>query len=68
MTGESYAGVYIPMLADLIHKRGGVNLQGMAIGNGCWGTAIGTCGFRLDQKLILTKVQSVGGCVAMWCV
>jgi hypothetical protein len=64
ITGESYAGVYIPMLADLISQRGGVNLQGMAIGNSCWGTAVGTCGFRLEQKMILTKFYHGKGLIS----
>jgi len=39
ITGESYAGVYVPLLADLIYEgmRGGetsLNLRGVAIGDG----------------------------------
>lgn len=35
ITGESYAGVYIPLLAQrLLRDLRGVNLKGMAIGNG----------------------------------
>eukprot|EP00937_MAST-01D_sp_MAST-1D-sp2_P001839 g1839.t1 len=30
-------------------------LTGLAIGNGCWGNNVGTCSFRLPQKLILSK-------------
>lgn len=46
LTGESYAGVYIPMLLDEIYKQGVItNVAGVAIGNGCWGTGPGTnCG------------------------
>ena len=44
ITGESYAGIYIPMLMRELEERGTVNLQGAAIGNGCWGTEVGTCG------------------------
>ena len=37
--GESYAGVYIPMLMDQIDQKGGLpNFVGAAIGNGCWGS------------------------------
>ena len=32
IAGESYAGIYIPTLADVIDKRGGINLQGIAVG------------------------------------
>jgi carboxypeptidase C (cathepsin A) len=39
ITGESYAGVYIPMLIDQIQQNGQItNFKGAAIGNGCWGS------------------------------
>jgi len=39
IVGESYAGVYIPMLIDQIDKRKVLtNFKGAAIGNGCWGS------------------------------
>jgi carboxypeptidase C (cathepsin A) len=39
VTGESYAGTYLPMLMDQIDLRGGLpNFVGAAIGNGCWGS------------------------------
>lgn len=39
VTGESYAGKYVPAISHTIHKRNGgaklkINLQGLAIGNG----------------------------------
>lgn len=47
-TGESYAGIYIPTLAAQVvahNKAGGsINLKGIAVGNGCIGTEVGTCG------------------------
>jgi carboxypeptidase C (cathepsin A) len=49
ITGESYAGVYIPMLVDEISRdvlHADLNLVGMAIGNGCLGNKVGTCAFR----------------------
>lgn len=48
--GESYAGVYIPSLAELIVKGTldgsykGAKLEGIAVGNGCTGLNRGTCG------------------------
>lgn len=50
ITGESYAGVYVPTLAEAIvnaEKAGtytGAKLTGLAAGNGCTGTEIGICG------------------------
>jgi len=46
ITGESYAGIYIPTLVlsimnDTANK---INLQGLAIGDGCIGDAVGSCG------------------------
>nr|XP_058893753.1 lysosomal protective protein isoform X2 [Kogia breviceps] len=34
LTGESYAGVYIPTLAVLVMQDPSMNLQGLAVGNG----------------------------------
>jgi len=50
ITGESYAGVYVPTLAEAIvnaEKAGtytGAHLTGIAAGNGCSGTEVGICG------------------------
>jgi carboxypeptidase C (cathepsin A) len=48
ISGESYAGVYIPSLAEVILKgnRAGedyINLAGILVGNGCSGTEVGVC-------------------------
>lgn len=39
LTGESYAGQYLPNIASYIVKNPSVvsNLKGIAVGNGCWG-------------------------------
>ncbi|XP_069845977.1 lysosomal protective protein [Dipodomys merriami] len=34
LTGESYAGIYIPTLAVLVSQDASMNLQGLAVGNG----------------------------------
>lgn len=52
ITGESYAGVYIPMLMDQISQDvldAKINLVGSAIGNGCWGNTVGTCAFSSPE-------------------
>ena len=41
LTGESYAGQYVPNIAHYIvnHEpfKSSLNLKGIAVGNGCWG-------------------------------
>lgn len=52
MTGESYAGIYIPMLMSQIdddYYEANINLVGSAIGNGCWGNTVGTCSFSSPE-------------------
>lgn len=49
ITGESYAGIYVPSLAYTIHNRNvagaspQINLAGIMVGNGCVGNSVGAC-------------------------
>jgi len=53
ITGESYAGIYIPMLTQQImnNKPTNINLKGLAIGDGCWGNTVGTCAFSSGDAM-----------------
>ena len=46
ISGESYAGIYVPMLAYQIVKAKsfmGAKLNGIMVGNGCTGSEVGMC-------------------------
>lgn len=58
LTGESYAGIYIPMLMDQIDQdslKATLNIAGAAIGNGCWGNTVGTCDFYSADALSISN-------------
>ena len=65
LTGESYAGIYIPMLAAAVyHYNQGapaapINLKGVMVGNGCIGNEAGHCGS--DPLNDLHDVQTFRG-------
>jgi len=50
LSGESYAGIYVPTLTEAILDRikannwAGPPIKGIAVGNGCTGSEIGICG------------------------
>lgn len=45
LTGESYAGIYIPTLArEIVSHENDIPLRGFAVGDGCLGTHTGICG------------------------
>ena len=68
MTGESYAGVYIPHIANAVRlgnlgqaaasSNKQINIQGFMIGNGCSGSETFNCGDPLDNTDFL---KSSGG-------
>jgi len=44
ITGESYAGIYVPIIARaILEDPQGINLKGFAVGDGCMGTEV-LCG------------------------
>jgi carboxypeptidase C (cathepsin A) len=57
ITGESYAGIYVPTLAKAVYlgnQAGGtpkINLKGIMVGNGCLGSEIGVCAFDSANEI-----------------
>jgi hypothetical protein len=56
LSGESYAGIYVPTLAEAILDATdagtwkGPPLVGIGVGNGCTGTASGICGYYFASE------------------
>jgi len=45
LTGESYAGIYVPTFARrILEQDTAINLKGIAVGDGCLGTQTSLCG------------------------
>jgi carboxypeptidase C (cathepsin A) len=53
LTGESYAGIYIPTLARAMLTVYDTNLVGFAVGDGCLGTETGICS-NIGQETVPT--------------
>ena len=41
------------------HPDNKINLKGLAVGNGCWGSKVGLCAFGADMDRINTCVSSI---------
>merc|ERR1719174_527884 len=67
ITGESYAGIYCPTLAEQIDKdpHNKINLKGIAVGNGCWGSKVGLCAFGTEMQRIQTAFLYGHGAISM---
>lgn len=61
ITGESYAGIYVPTIArELLNEPGNTNLAGFAVGDGCMGTDV-LCGSNNPDKGPFYKVEFLHG-------
>eukprot|EP00947_MAST-08B_sp_MAST-8B-sp1_P004438 g4438.t1 len=61
LTGESYAGVYVPTIARAIYKQPGpLNLKGFAVGDGCMGKDV-LCGDGNPDKGPFYQVEFLHG-------
>eukprot|EP00118_Oscarella_pearsei_P025188 m.307689 g.307689 ORF g.307689 m.307689 type:complete len:454 (+) comp42636_c0_seq1:59-1420(+) len=65
ISGESYAGIYIPTLAEVIQKSNSIiNLKGFLVGNGCVGNKVGGCGPAEQSDPILMKFMYGHGLIS----
>lgn len=61
ITGESYAGVYVPTIVrEILADPGPLNLKGFAVGDGCMGTEV-LCGNKNPDKGPFFKVEFMHG-------
>jgi carboxypeptidase C (cathepsin A) len=68
ITGESYAGVYVPTLAEAILQDGDWTksglyppLKGIAVGNGCSGSEVGICSWGPQNQVYTTRYLMSSG-------
>ncbi|KAF8820699.1 putative Serine carboxypeptidase 1 [Cardiosporidium cionae] len=55
ITGESYGGIYVPMLADRVNNDTSINFGGVAVGDGCTGISTrGGCGVDYNYWYVKT--------------
>ena len=74
ITGESYAGIFIPTFVDRIRLGAqsgdnAFNLIGFAVGNACWGNKDGSCGlysgydigigYKIEHLALLGQISPV---------
>jgi len=61
ITGESYAGIYVPNIAkEILKAPGPINLKGFAVGDGCMGTDV-LCGSGNPDKGPYYQVEFLHG-------
>ena len=62
------AGIYIPLIMQQIDQKGGINLVGAAIGDGCWGNSVGMCGPKNSSDRISVEFYYGHGMYPEVCV
>ena len=61
ITGESYAGIYVPTLAQQVHEsNSNINLKGIMVGNGCIGTEVGACAESESARIHSNYLNRMG--------
>lgn len=55
----SPSGIYIPEILAELDSRGTIKVAGAAIGDGCWGNQVGTCGIQAQADRISVEFYQV---------